>query len=246
MIFSGARIPHDQDSDFEDSETGSQEDSSATSFPVYGTEVASLIGEISAVVSHLYNLSITIRKSETSRDLLRKAGAIDLTHYEAWDIAHAKHKFPNADIALLKRLGSANTRRRQIFRYLESHNAKLSQTETMKIAGEQYKSANDASSDWEDPKLGSLANLNDTNNTVPHTELGTKNTQTTVQTFIETSSELLVDDTRSEVTSAVSDASEPEDNLRIPDLPSSAHDQKAFECPYCFDVLKVSGTKTWR
>lgn len=215
-----------------------------TNFHVYGTEVASLIREISAVVSHLYNLSITIRKSETSRDLLRKAGAIDLTHYEAWDIAHVKHKFPNADIALLKRLGSANTRRRQIFRYLESHHAKLSQTET--IAGEQYKSENDASSDQEDPKQGSLANPSDTNTTVPHIELGTMNTQTTVQTFIETSSELLVDDTRSEMTSAVSDASEPEDNLRIPDLPSSAYHQKAFECPYCFDVLKVSGTKPWR
>lgn len=73
-----------------------------------------------------------------------------------------------------------------------------------------------------------------------------ENTQTTVKTFVEANSEILVDDAPSETMSVPSDGSQVEGNLRVPDVPASGLDKRAFECPYCFEIMKVSSNSSWR
>ena len=74
-----------------------------------------------------------------------------------------------------------------------------------------------------------------------------------METFYDdAAAEILVDDAPSETTSAGSDGSEIEGSLHMPELPANGYDKRAFECPYCFEImsvgdeiLEVSETRPW-
>ena len=82
------------------------------------TEFRSIQREINSIVNYLYEISIIIRSSAPPRNLLRKAAEIDLSYFKTWDVSHVKQKFPEGKSGLVEPLGKANTRRRQLFRYL--------------------------------------------------------------------------------------------------------------------------------
>ena len=50
-----------------------------------------------------------------------------MKHFEFWDAQHVVNKFPHAPEFLQKRLGRANTKRRQLLIYQERHHQKISQ-----------------------------------------------------------------------------------------------------------------------
>ena len=204
---------------------------------------------MSDIVNHLYGLSIIIRSSASPRDLLRKASTIDLSHFLAWDTEHVRQKFPEANPKLVERLGKANTRRRQVFRYLQNHHAIFSKHETRGSQEWQHFRGNDTSSDHEDKSMHTPKRLAEGiggSSAFVSTARATENTQTTVETFVEASPEVLVDDAPSEITSATSGGSELEGSLHLPELPPNALDRKAFECPFCFEIMKVSSASSWR
>ena len=92
------------------------------------TEFGSTQSEINSIVNYLYESSIIIRSSAPPRDLLKKAAEVDLSHLKTWDVSHVRQMFPEGKSGLVERLGKANIRRRQLFRYLQNHHAKLSKS----------------------------------------------------------------------------------------------------------------------
>ena len=80
--------------------------------------------EISQVITSLYRLSMTVRKSTWNNRYLKSA-SINVSFFERYDIEHVAQKFPNADRLIVERLGRGISRRRQYFKYRELHAAKL-------------------------------------------------------------------------------------------------------------------------
>ena len=55
----------------------------------------------------------------------------------------------------------------------------------------------------------------------------------------------LENDRLSESSSAVSEHAAAESKIAIPAQPTGALESEFFECPYCYDILKVSGLLSW-
>ena len=86
-----------------------------------------LVSDIAHIITCLNKLSITIQ-NPVPKDRLHKIARIDVSHFEQLDIKHIELKFCPVDPQnnfrvpeyLSKRLGKANTRRRQLLKYYES------------------------------------------------------------------------------------------------------------------------------
>lgn len=184
---------------------------------------------------------MTIRNA-TPRDHFIKAATIDVSHFEEWDVRHIDEKFPQlkgVSPFLLLRLGRANTRRRQLFKYLEKHQSKiaLNLLPTVRLD----KTTVPAS---KKPSIGPRTVASG-----PSTLATTVNTQTTIATFLEDygqAEEPKFDDSLSETSSAASEDVGAESTLQVPSPPQDSSDGKPFECPYCFEILRVSSTLSWR
>jgi hypothetical protein len=77
------------------------------------------------VVNCLVRLTVTIR-NPGPRGRYIKTSSADASHFEAHDILHVRSKFNDVESSLADRLGKAISRRRQYFKYRESHHEKLS------------------------------------------------------------------------------------------------------------------------
>jgi len=80
--------------------------------------------DVCHVITMLYELSATILRRPAPRDRLQKYAAINISHFEPFDIQHVAHKVC-ATQPLIDRLGRANNRRRQLLRYNEQHQDKI-------------------------------------------------------------------------------------------------------------------------
>ena len=86
-----------------------------------------LVSDIAHIITCLNKLSITIQHP-VPKDRLHKIARIDVSHYEQWDIKHVELQFCPVDPQnnfrvpeyLSRRLGKANTKRRQLLKYYES------------------------------------------------------------------------------------------------------------------------------
>ena len=209
------------------------------------SEIEQAIYDMGDINRCLYDLSMLIRTSARS-DLTLKASAIDVSHFELWDIQHVQQKFPNANPRLVERLGKANCRRRQIFKYLQQHRAKFARNVDVGPPSAVVE------------QLGGSGSVRNSQlqfapgvDAATWTELGrtdpaTLNTQTTVNTFIEDGREVPVDDGLSETTSAASEGVDSESAMQLPGPPRGALDSIAFECPYCYEIMRVSSLASWR
>lgn len=97
-----------------------------TAIPKSATPLGEVIKEVGHIITCLYKLSIAIQ-TPTSRDRLEKLEKIDISYFEPHDIEHvkSKHQLPDDKLYLADRLGKANTKRRQLLRYNESHHEKI-------------------------------------------------------------------------------------------------------------------------
>ncbi|KAF3015046.1 hypothetical protein E8E14_010428 [Neopestalotiopsis sp. 37M] len=123
-ILDGTKIPWDQEL------SGNESDDESISGPEdddieFATEMDQLLADIAGIVSCLLKLSVSIR-NPAPHDRFRGSTKTDTSFYEPADIAHVQAKFGQANPNLVKLLGKANTRRRQFFKYRETHHQKLS------------------------------------------------------------------------------------------------------------------------
>jgi len=208
---------------------------------------------VSNVITCLYNFSIAIR-NPAPRDRLEKCAAIDVSHHEKFDIDHTSNKFPNAAEYLTRRLGEANTKRRQLLKYHELHHNKIAGRRSPEQTQGSYVRARDMPQQYHELEIeGSMYE------TGTNTETATA---TTVSTYVpqdsrETNSIFypidLDFDSRSEgnisETSFGSNLSSGEFNsLQVPSPPDpeSAFGGVPFECPLCWSMIKISNRQSWR
>lgn len=220
------------------------------------TELQERFLEINQVISCLYRFSIAIR-NPTPRDRLQKYAAIDVSHYEFFDIQHASHKFPKAEKYLIDRLGKANSRRRQLLKYHEKHHRKLAQYinlpparpwDTPEVLRPNHNGTASGGRGFLDENNYGLQDRHFNSRKSPATIATTINTQTTISTYVGPSDiiEVRSDNGRSQTSYGTSVTVNTVSKLRVPPpKPDSTFDGKPFECPYCFSITIVRGSRSW-
>lgn len=256
-IISHERIPSDELSSSDSSVSSLDDEESAGVEEVESdltTELQERFKEVGHVITCLYRFSISIR-SPAQRDRLEKCASIDVSHYEFYDIQHASNKFPGVEQFLLDRLGKANSRRRQLLIYHQKHHHKITRYIDLPVdvnmgphsdVGklEHIEKQDFTGVDENQGLQNRLLNLGD------GTIATTMNTQTTVSTFVlgpgrelDTNS----DDGRSQTSYATSSGDDTRSTLRVPPPPeaASALDGEPFQCPYCYTIIGINGSRAW-
>lgn len=181
------------------------------------SELQQLHGEVVNIVDCLYKMSMLIRRP-AQHDMLVGSHKSDAAAFEPFDRDHVRNKFSNADETTIQRLGHAITQRRKYLKYRDRHRAKLGKgmEEVQGIGGMQ--------------RAATQTTLSETVAT------GFQNQNID---FDETSSNSGVSQTS--YSPSLMDGG----SITIPPLPRESIAGKPFECPYCFFLIEVSGTRSW-
>lgn len=169
------------------------------------------------------------------------AGAQTSESYEIYSTEVRRFQAPEF---LIKRLGKANTKRRQLFKYLKDHHEKIAKyvDEPIITIPESSQTDNRKPRDYQDEDCRSLAL--------------TMHTQTTVTTVhnvplplenIE-ADDCLSDGGQTETSYAASDLEiDDEDRLLVPPPPKVAEPlgDIPFECGFCYYMINPSTTRSW-
>lgn len=220
------------------------------------TEIEQRLFDVGDIIACLYRLSVAFR-NPTPTDRLAKSARIDVSHFAPWDIRHVSQKFPQADVSIIRRLGEANTKRRQLLRYMEKHHSKLARnlpTFPMTEKSEGAPAADIANlpqtlaikTGDEDKKASDVQSQPATVRTAPSALATTLNTQTTVATYVEKDGDYEIDDAVSETSSATSGNTSDDGALRIPPAPKGALEGEPFECPYCYEMTTIRSMLSWK
>lgn len=217
-IMKGNKVPWDQieDDDISDDESDSSEDDSDDD-ELPRTELEQIASGVPDTVNCLLRLSAAIR-NPAPHDRFATSVPIDVSHYESFDIQHVQAKFQKVDSILARRLGNAISRRRQYFRYRESHHLKLAH-------GLDPKDQTDGKSTIASSIPGYAKGA------------GFDNALSMID-------EDAVSDAGISQTSFASSITDTE-RLRIPPLPKSA-ESGTFECPFCFMIITATNRGSWK
>ncbi|KAI1874068.1 uncharacterized protein JN550_002647 [Neoarthrinium moseri] len=223
-ILDGSKLPWDEelsedddDDDDDDDYTKAPEDDNIG----FTTEMDQISADVAEVINCLMNLSVSIR-NPAPHDRFRGSIKTDASFYEPSDIAHVKAKYANADPKLVTLLGKANTRRRQYFKYRESHHQKLSRNLDLDYDAHKSRSEQQSTIASSIPAAIKAEPLH-LADTVDADELSDSGfTQTSYASSAQTS-----------------------DRPRLPALPSHSADGP-FQCPFCFMMITVTTSYAWR
>lgn len=208
------------------------------------TEIEQFHLDVKVIIDGLYSLSLLVRTTKSSYDILIKANKIDVTYYHVWDIQHVQQKFPQADPALIEKLGKANSRRRQKFKYLQTHRIKfglhLEDTNSTNDQNLAYPEASHDKGTQETRTCGSRSQMENT------ASAKTQTSQTSVTTFIKPVETLDLEDGLSTATSTAYGDFDRNANLGIPDMPIMGTEGRAFECPFCFEIVRAASERSWQ
>ena len=161
---------------------------------------------------------MTIRSSKWNNRYAKSSidPSADTSYFEEYDIRHIQEKFRDAPKYLIERLGKANSRRRQLFKYRERHAAKLAH-------------AIDGDGDDDDPNIA------------PSETMASAIYEDVVTSHI---GRREVDDLQSETSYATSVGVG--NSSKMPGLPKQAAEEQPFECPYCHTIEVVKNSHDWR
>ncbi|KAI0413521.1 hypothetical protein F5X98DRAFT_366486 [Xylaria grammica] len=216
-ILRDVKIPWDK---FPDEDVSSlADDASLSELSIPDTELGQILRNVTDINSCLVRLSVSIR-NPAPHDSFRASRHTDTTHFEPYDIEHVRSKFPSMDHVISERLGRAISRRRQFFKYRQSHHDIISQGLDFDTnATEIIPQSTIASSIPEHLKNDTAFDLMATNDDA-------------------------ASETRFSLTSyATSTAGE--DKLRVPPLPTEA-ELGPFECPFCYMVIIADSRLAWK
>lgn len=223
------------------------------------TELEYTLLDVMHVITCLYKFSIALRQP-APRDRLHKYAAISVSHFEFFDIGHAREKFPGAATYLVERLGKANMRRRQLLKYHRRHHDKIARYVDLPLAPDSPKPEMEVSGDEEveappsRPTWGKVMTPEDfaLHQPGPGTIATTMNTQTTVTTINPKFSPKNLDDIDAESetgqsqTSFASSSAGDTAKLKVPPPPGvDSLDGTPFECPYCFTMVIMRNSRSW-
>ena len=217
MILSGGR-PHEDD-EFEKNDSDlDPEDIPDIRYLGFDSELDQVIYDTRTIIQCLLRLSIAIR-NPAPHDLFLASRKVDTSHYEPYDVQHVISKFPRADGDVAKRLGVSISRRREYFRYRQSHHERLA-------AGLDF---DENQSEMQSTVASSIPSaLKDSKSNDP------------AETMLEY-------DDRSDAASQTSFATPMlgSEKPRIPPLPRQSADGP-FQCPFCYMIIQVSTNLQWK
>ncbi|KAF5247124.1 hypothetical protein FAUST_976 [Fusarium austroamericanum] len=215
LIMSGEKIPWDHVEDDEIIPQDIESDSDYEYGDMPKTEVAQIAQNVSDVVNCLLLLSVAIR-NPAPHDRFMTFASGEASHYEPFDIQHVKNKFGDVEPFLADRLGKAISRRREYFKYRESHHLKLKQgLDSVEEDGAESTVASSL------PLHAKAAGFNlDTID-----EDGASNSGLTQTSFASSRAD--------------------SDKLSVPPLPKEA-DDGPFECPFCYMMITATSTDSWK
>ncbi|KAK3388381.1 hypothetical protein B0T20DRAFT_365211, partial [Sordaria brevicollis] len=227
-IVNGTVRPGDSVEHSDDSDSDSDSDDPEAQASSDATELSQIIVEASEIINCLFRLSVSIH-NPAPHDRFRRSALTDTSHFEAFDTAHIRHKFPSADEGIVKQLGKANSFRRQFFRYREEHHQKLA------------RGLPDEREDTEQPGRDDTKTVGVTTvaSSLPQ-HLKTANFDGPGLESCDARSEAGRTET-SFAPSSVLDGG----RSRIPSMPEEAG-RGPFECPFCYRMVQVDTTQEWR
>jgi hypothetical protein len=230
------------------SSSDSDSDCDSTHSAMLSTRAAPAISEIEELmlaikhgIDSLFRTSIFVRK-HAPRNKRQRASAAKPFDNRA-DVMYVKDRYPLAAVkneALVARLGEANARRRQYFKYCRDHNERLSN-----LIAEKTDAQMEESQPGQAPETSHVAGRTvfrhiETNPSLlvdtKATEFGAGEPETA-----QLSKQLEEQSVRSVVSFATTVAEPSDDELGFPLLPSEAKSNSMFLCPYCFTVIALKG-----
>ncbi len=190
------------------------------------TEIQELQESLATNINCLFQMSMLVRKP-AQHDVHVGSKRAELAAFEPFDYNHVMEKYPEADDVLVKRLGSAITRRRQYLKYRERHAIKLKQG-ICDI----------------DPGDHDFCNIHEGGTMSLDTKSILSDTVATDFQNQNIEFEDNVSDTDFSQTSFAPTLLSG-GNVTIPPPPKNSLGGVPFECPYCFYVITVKGTRSW-
>lgn len=217
-IVQGKRMPWDQieDEEISDDESDLAEDDSEDS-ELPTTELEQIASSVPDTVNCLLRLSVAIR-NPAPHDRFAAHVPIDVSHYESFDIQHVQAKFQKVDSLLAQRLGNAISKRREYFRYRQSHHLKLAH-------GLDPEDQADGKSTIASSIPGQVKDAGFDNKLPAIDEDAVSDAGISQTSFA----------------SSLADAG----TLRIPPLPRSA-ERGPFECPFCYMIITATSRESWK
>ena len=217
------------------------------------SEVEYLVSDITHIVTCLFKFSSIIRNPAPT-ERLDKLALINVSSFEHQDIEDIKKMF-QYEVAgyLTKRLGKANTRRRQLLMYYKAHHTEFSDDPLpSKSTIERNELTNvpkPVSPTMEDARAGGAR----APTTVPDLErAATLDTTTNSQTAVsnERTQEVEYGLNEEDLVSQTSYATSTNHTIRarVPSPPDgdAAFGGEPFECPYCFNKIKIRSPEDWK
>ncbi|OCL13569.1 hypothetical protein AOQ84DRAFT_429336 [Glonium stellatum] len=234
-----------------DSDTSSTPSSGSGRNPLAQTsEIEELVLAINIGLQSLFRASIFVRKFTPKDKRIRAAKTKPFDNRA--DVMHVKDRYPllaGKNATLADRLGEANARRRQYFKYRRDHNERLSTVPTEGSAHDQ-----DAMSKKQlellNPKVAMAKSLL-TADTKPSLFAETEATEFVADTLAQ--AQMLetheAQSAMSVVSFATSIAESSDEELPFPPLPAEARPGFPFLCPYCLtyvDLKREGSEHQWR
>ena len=190
------------------------------------TEMQELQESVGTTINCLFQMSMLVRKP-VQHDVHIGSRHADVAAFEPFDFNHVREKYPKAENALVKRLGNALTRRRKYLKYRERHAVKLRQgIDNVDLGARGFQDVHDA----ETMKEGTTSIISDT----VATNFQCENIQ-----FDDNASDTGISRT-SYAPTLLSGG-----NVAIPPPPKSSLGGMPFECPFCFYLIIIHGTRSW-
>jgi hypothetical protein len=234
--------------DLSSSDSDSDCDSSHSAMPstralTATSEIEELMLAIKDGIDSLFRTSIFVRK-HAPKDRRQRASAAKPFDNRA-DVMYVKDRYPLAAVkneALMARLGEANARRRQYFKYCRDHKERLSNLMAEKTDAQKQESQPDRVPGPETSQTAerTLSRLSNTN---PSLLADTKATEFAAGELETAQSSIQLEEqsTRSVVSFATTVAEPSDAELGFPPLPPEAKSNSMFLCPYCFTVVALKG-----
>ncbi|GKU08644.1 unnamed protein product [Fusarium langsethiae] len=215
LIMSGSKVPWDcvEGDGTIPLDINSDSDSDYDEIP--DTEMAQIVHDVSDVVNCLLRLSVAIR-NPAPHDRFATFVSVETSHYEPFEIQHVKTKFDGIEPFLADRFGRATSRRRQYFKYRESHHLKLKQG--LDLAEQNDVESTIASSL---PRHAKAAGF----------DLGAMDEDEASDSGLTQTS--------------LASSREGSGKLCVPPLPKEA-EGGPFECPFCYMMIIATSKTSWR
>lgn len=236
QIIRGERIPWDKRKTEPDSDSDVTDSESEDEYSQGETELRQLMISVHDTITFLLRLSMAIR-NPAPHDQYMNSARIDTSHFEGFDVKHVGDKFPKISERVAVILGKAISRRREYFRYRESHNKKLSDGLVTEVPEVVLQSGQSAAPE---------ANQDGKTEIVPQSTVASSIPQEVKADSFYLD---LEEDQQSESgftqTSFATSAGGFQE-LKVPPMPKEARDGNPFPCPFCFMIISVGSRRSWK